>query len=185
MLSPERAGQEGHPAQDHLCAERGRPDELEGEDLGPVFEGQEEEQPRGLRRADPRNGKVTQEPGQTDVACTSRMWDIDLVKAAHFHGAARAALRAFPEDVRRAFGKAIYDLQSGHALSMPLSRPMPNLGSGAAELRVRGADGIYRAFYCTFTGDSIMIFHAFVKKTQRTPARELALGRRRLKEMLP
>jgi predicted XRE-type DNA-binding protein len=38
------------------------------------------------------------------------------VTAARFHPAARDALRTFPEDVRRAFGKAIYDLQLGHAL---------------------------------------------------------------------
>jgi phage-related protein len=106
------------------------------------------------------------------------------VKAARFHPAALEALRSFPEDVRRAFGKAIYDLQEGHALSMPLSRTMPGLGAGAAELRIRDAAGIYRAFYCARTADSILIFHAFVKKTQRTPDRELALGKKRLKEML-
>ncbi len=106
------------------------------------------------------------------------------MKVARFHPAARDALRRFPEDVRRAFGKAIYDLQTGHALSMPLSRSMPDLGVGAAELRIRGAAGIYRAFYCAREADAILIFHAFVKKTQRTPDRELALGKRRLKEML-
>jgi len=36
-------------------------------------------------------------------------------------------------NVRRAFGKAIYDLQLGHLLSMPLSRAMPAVGSGVAE----------------------------------------------------
>jgi phage-related protein len=58
------------------------------------------------------------------------------VKLAKFHPAARDALRAFPEEVRRAFGKAIHDLQLGHSLIMPLSRPMPVLGTGAAELRI-------------------------------------------------
>jgi phage-related protein len=113
----------------------------------------------------------------------SQIWDVASVKAARFHPAARDALRSFPEDVRRAFGKAIYDLQEGHALSMPLSRAMPSLGEGAAELRIRGAAGTYRAFYVLRHGDSVTIFHAFVKKAQRTPARELALGKKRLKEM--
>ena len=57
------------------------------------------------------------------------------MKAAIFHPAARAAIRSFPEDVRQELGKAIYDLQKGGVLAMPLSRPMPSIEPGAAELR--------------------------------------------------
>lgn len=106
------------------------------------------------------------------------------MKAARFHPAARDALQTFPEEVRRAFGKAIYDLQMGHTLSMPLSRPMPSLGNGAAELRVRDAAGIYRVFYVVRLSNAVLVFHAFAKKTQKTPAREVVLGKQRLKEML-
>jgi phage-related protein len=107
------------------------------------------------------------------------------MKPARFHPAAVEVLRAFPEEVRRAFGKAIYDLQAGHTLAMPLSRPMPTLGAGAAELRIRDTTGIYRAFYVVKVADAILVFHAFVKKTQKTPEAELAVGKKRLKEMLP
>ena len=106
------------------------------------------------------------------------------MKVARFHPAARDALRAFPEDVRRAFGKAIYDLQQGHPLAMPLSRAMPLLGAGAAELRIRDSGGVYRAFYVVKVVDAVLIFHAFAKKTQKTPNREIELGKKRLKEML-
>jgi phage-related protein len=106
------------------------------------------------------------------------------VRVAKFHPAARDALRAFPEGVRRAFGKAIHDLQQGHSLAMPLSRAMPVLGTGAAELRIRDADGIYRAFYVVKVADAVIVFHAFAKKTQKTPDREIELGKKRLKEML-
>lgn len=106
------------------------------------------------------------------------------MKLAKFHPAARDALRAFPEDVRRAFGKAIHDLQLGHSLAMPLSRAMPSLGAGAAELRIRDAAGIYRAFYLVKVADAVLVFHAFAKKTQKTPDREIELGKKRLKEML-
>jgi phage-related protein len=92
-------------------------------------------------------------------------------------------LRAFPEDVRRELGKAIYDLQLGHTLSMPLSRPMPSIGRGVAELRVRDSSGIYRAFYVVRMADAVLIFHAFAKKSQKTPKREITLGQRRLEEM--
>jgi len=106
------------------------------------------------------------------------------VKVARFHSAARDEIRAFPEDVRRTLGKAIYDLQNGHTPAMPLSRPMPNVGHGVAELRVRDAAGVYRVFYVAQTAEAILIFHAFMKKTQKTPIREVGLGRKRLKEML-
>jgi phage-related protein len=107
------------------------------------------------------------------------------LKIALFHPAARDALRSFPEEVRRAFGKSIYDLQTGRVLSMPLSRPMPAVGQGVTELRVRDASGIYRAFYVLRMADAILIFHAFAKKSQVTPDREIRLAAKRLKEMLP
>ena len=44
------------------------------------------------------------------------------MKAAIFHPGASAAIRYFPKDVRRELGKAIYDLQKGELLAMPLSR---------------------------------------------------------------
>jgi phage-related protein len=61
---------------------------------------------------------------------------------------------------------------------------MPVLGTGAAELRIRDADGIYRAFYVVKVADAVIVFHAFAKKTQKTPDRDIELGRKRLKEML-
>ncbi len=106
------------------------------------------------------------------------------MKAAIFHPAARAAIRSFPEDVRQELGKAMYDLQKGEVLTMPLSRPMPSIKPGAAELRIRGRAGIYRAFYYSRSPRDILVFHAFVKRTQTTPIRELDFGKKRLKELL-
>jgi phage-related protein len=106
------------------------------------------------------------------------------VKSAVFHPKARDAIRTFPEKVRREFGKFIFDLQKGAELSMPLSRPMSSVAAGVEELRVRDRSGAYRVFYYTKLTDSILIFHAFVKKTQKTPAHEMALAQKRLKEML-
>jgi phage-related protein len=68
------------------------------------------------------------------------------VKPAIFHPAARETIRSFPVAVRKELGKALYDLQRGGALSMPLSRPMASVAQGAAELRTRDRAGIYRVF---------------------------------------
>lgn len=102
------------------------------------------------------------------------------MKPALFHPKARVALKRFPEGVRR---EAIFDLQKGEKLSMPLSRPMPSVAEGIEELRVKDRKGAYRVFYLAKLADAILIFHAFTKKTQRTAPREIALGQRRLKEM--
>ena len=106
------------------------------------------------------------------------------MKPALFHPKARDAIRNFPEDVRREFGKVIFDLQKGHKLSMPLSRPMQAVAAGAEELRVRDRSGAYRVFYYTTFADSILIFHAFAKKARKTPPHEIALAQKRLREML-
>lgn len=69
------------------------------------------------------------------------------MKAAIFHPRVRQDIRAFPENVGREFGKAIFDLQKGNSLGMPLSRSMPDVALGVEELRVRNSGGIYRTFY--------------------------------------
>jgi hypothetical protein len=50
---------------------------------------------------------------------------IVFVKAAKFHPAIKSVLREFPEEIRREIGKAIFELQQGEKLTMPLARPMP------------------------------------------------------------
>jgi phage-related protein len=106
------------------------------------------------------------------------------MNSALFHPKARDAIRTFPEEVRKELGEAILDLQKGFPLSMPISRPMPSVTPGANELRVRDRAGIYRTFYYTKSARGVLIFHAFVKKTEKTPLREIELGRMRLGEML-
>src|SRR5690606_3055134 len=97
--------------------------------------------------------------------------------------AALQAIRGFPDEIKRAIGEAVLKLQHGAMLTMPLSRPMPMVATGVAELRVKERGGVYRAFYYTRRQDAILILHAFVKKTQTRPRHEIALAQRRLKEL--
>ena len=71
-------------------------------------------------------------------------------------------------------------LEFGSNLGMPHTRPM---SEGLFELRVKGKEGIARIFYCTLVGQRIVLLHGFVKKTQKTPAKELRLAKRRLAEV--
>jgi len=68
---------------------------------------------------------------------------------------------------------------------MPLSRPMPSIGPGVHELRLRDRSGVYRVIYALTRRGVIHILHAFKKTTQATPLKNLELARKRLKEMTP
>ncbi len=63
---------------------------------------------------------------------------------------------------------------------MPHTKAMSD---GLCELRVKGKEGIARVFYCTKVGKRIIMLHGFVKKTQKTPAKELRKAQQRLSEV--
>ena len=69
----------------------------------------------------------------------------------------------------------------GPNLRLPHSRAF---GGGLFELRPRGKSGIGRAFYCFLVGQRAVVLHAFIKKSQQTPERELTLARKRMREVL-
>jgi phage-related protein len=68
----------------------------------------------------------------------------------------------------------------GPDLGMPHTRAM---GEGLFELRLKSVEGIARVFYCTIMGKRIVMLHQFIKKTDKTPPKELAIAKRRLKEI--
>jgi phage-related protein len=69
----------------------------------------------------------------------------------------------------------------GPDLGMPHTRAM---GGGLFELRIKAAEGIARVFYCTIVDRRIVFLHQFVKKTDKTPPRELQIARLRMKEII-
>lgn len=93
-------------------------------------------------------------------------------------------MRRFPKEARIRLGRGLFSLQLGENLGMPNSRPMPAVAAGVSELRVKGDDGSFRVFYYAASARGVLVFHAFVKKAQRTPPLEIELGRKRLKELL-
>jgi phage-related protein len=68
----------------------------------------------------------------------------------------------------------------GPDLGMPHTR---SLGKKLFEIRLKSVEGISRVFYCTQHGQSIMLLHMFIKKSQKTPDKELTIARKRLKEV--
>ena len=68
----------------------------------------------------------------------------------------------------------------GPAIGKPYTAPM---GSGLFEIRAKGKEGIGRSLFCTVKGKEIIILHSFIKKTQKTPKKELEKARKRIKEL--
>lgn len=56
-------------------------------------------------------------------------------------------------------------------------------GDGLFELRLKGAEGIARVFFCTLVGRRIVMLHSFIKKSERTPQRERDTAVTRMKEV--
>lgn len=99
----------------------------------------------------------------------------------YFHPRVLAAIESWPVDVLADYARLVELLMDhGPRLRLPHSRA---LGDGLFELRPRGRSGIGRAFYCFLMGKRVVIVHAFVKKTEQTPDKDMALARRRAKEV--
>ena len=68
----------------------------------------------------------------------------------------------------------------GPALGKPYTAP---LGEGLFEIRAKGKEGIGRSLFCTVKGREVVILRSFIKKTQKTPKKDLDLAKKRMKEI--
>jgi len=68
----------------------------------------------------------------------------------------------------------------GPNLGKPHTAPM---GEGLFEIRAKGKEGIGRSLFAIVVGQEVVILHSFVKKSQKTPKKELEKARKRLKEL--
>lgn len=87
------------------------------------------------------------------------------------------------QDMRANFLDALVLLEDGQNLSMPLSRNLSSIHKGLHELRLKDKTGAYRFFYFIKKADAIYLIHAFKKKTQELPQKEIDVVLKRLKEV--
>ena len=91
-------------------------------------------------------------------------------------------LRGFPADARREAGYQLDRVQRG--LDPDDSRPMPAVGVGVREIRVRERAGAFRVIYVATFADAVYVLHAFQKKTRQTAKRDVDLAAARLREQM-
>jgi phage-related protein len=103
-------------------------------------------------------------------------------KALEFVGTAYADLCAFPKEVRREAGHELDMVQQG--LDPDDWKPMPIVGAGAREIRLRDADGAFRIMYVAKFEEAVYVLHCFQKKTQATEKRDLDLAAKRYREVV-
>jgi phage-related protein len=101
------------------------------------------------------------------------------MKGLVFLGSSQDDLRTMPAGVRHALGIELMRVQFG---GEPTDfKPMPAVGSGACEIRVRDVSGAFRVIYVAKFSDAVYVLHAFRKKTQKTAKGDLDLAATRYK----
>jgi phage-related protein len=104
------------------------------------------------------------------------------VKPIAFLGGSLDDIRGFPADARREAGYQLDRAQRG--LDPNDWKPMPSIGAGVREIRVREAAGAFRVIYIATFADAVYVLHAFQKKTRQTAKRDVDLAASRLREQM-
>lgn len=104
------------------------------------------------------------------------------MKPIEFCGDSLDCLREFPKDARREAGFQLDRVQRG--LEPFDWKPMPAVGAGVREVRVRDDSGAFRVLYVAKFSDAVYVLHCFQKKTQTTSRRDLGLAEQRYRELL-
>jgi phage-related protein len=68
----------------------------------------------------------------------------------------------------------------GSNLGLPHTKPIKQ---GLFELRLKSREGIARVFFCTIVNKKIVMLHVFIKKSQKTPKKEISIAVKRMKEV--
>ena len=104
------------------------------------------------------------------------------MKTLYWLGTSLEDLKAFPADVRVEVGTALRLVQQG--VEPRDWKPMPDVGKGAREIRIRDQAGAFRVFYVARFAAAVYVLHCFQKKTQKTSKADLELAGKRYRDVL-
>ena len=104
-------------------------------------------------------------------------WQVEFLNEA-----AQAEVDALPVDIRARFAR-VKELIESHGLERVGEPHVKHLEGKLWEMRMKGRDGIARSLYVTAKGKRVVVLRSFVKKSQKTPRREIRLALDRAKEL--
>ncbi len=105
-----------------------------------------------------------------------------MLKQVRWVGDSHEKISAFPDDPRREAGYQLGRVQAGKE---PADwKPMPSIGLGVNEIRVREDSGAYRVIYVAKFVEAVYVLHAFQKKAQQTPKHDIDLARQRFRDLV-
>lgn len=96
-------------------------------------------------------------------------------------GGSRQTVKEFEPLARQRVGRQLARVQDG--LEPEDWKPMPSIGIGVKEIRVR-ENGAYRLVYVAKFSEAIYVLHAFEKKSQKTPKPDIELARARFRALV-
>jgi phage-related protein len=99
------------------------------------------------------------------------------MKPVRFVGSTKDDISAFPKSARTRAGYELFMVQIGRAPDD--WKPIPTVGAGACEIRVRDETGAFRVIYVAGFENAVYVLHAFQKKTRKTSRTDLELARER------
>jgi phage-related protein len=105
-------------------------------------------------------------------------WRVEVLD----HRVARE-LDALPDDMQARF-RHIAEMIMAQGIDGVHEPHVKHLEGRLWEMRMKGRDGIARVIYVTAKGERVVVVHAFVKKTQKTPRQALEVARQRAKEVM-
>ena len=98
-----------------------------------------------------------------------------------FLGDSLKSIRDFPEDARHDVGYQLDKVQRG---DQPEDfKPMSGIGKGVEEIRISEPSGAYRVIYVARRVEVVYVLHAFQKKTQATPKKDLEIAKQRFAKL--
>jgi len=104
------------------------------------------------------------------------------LKPVKWVGDSRERIRDFPGVPRHEAG---YQLERVQAGKEPKDwKPMPSIGIGVNEIRVRGDSGALRVIYLARFTEAVYVLHAFQKKARKTAKADIDLARRRFRALV-
>jgi phage-related protein len=104
------------------------------------------------------------------------------MKEIEFLGDSLKAIASFPRNARQAAGRQLAKVQNGNPPDD--FKPMPEIGKGVEEIRVRDQLVIYRVIYTARLADAVYVLHAFQKKTMQTSNQDIEIARKRYKKLM-